>query len=306
MDTIPGYVLLRTSSLFDDGQIDEKLHLLMGILQDGAHSSSENLAFLDEIEADDNTPTLHRATAAFTHGMMLLQQDVNDLATNKLRKTISLCDNMSLQELDSQVFVGVEESSQSPLFVSVRDYLAQPDSIRNLAQLNLDSLDASKSDERFEAEEFIPQKLDSNHTPGTQCDECGVLAEFEQTGSTIRAHLKPCQGWETKFYCCVACQRNAWETGHQSICRPSTSLVQFDLVRIHGLKNSKYTHMNGNVYEVRGPARLSAPGDVKWIVCEVGGAGKAVVAKYANVTLVMFKEERSKWEELKQQLEREE
>ncbi|KAJ3063030.1 hypothetical protein HDU98_001109 [Podochytrium sp. JEL0797] len=301
MDTIPEYDLLHASSLLHDDQTDEKLRLY----KEAYALLPENFAFLDAFQTDHDTPTLHRATAAFTHGMMLLQQDNNELAANQLRKTISLCDNMSLQELDSQVFVGVEESSQSPLFASVRDYLSQPDSISNLAQLNLDSLNESHDCTDSELAEMreINAELDSsqphaaphssksdkrfnpNHTPGNQCDSCGVPAEFEESGSTIRAHLKPCHGCSTKFYCCAACQRNAWETGHQSICRASTNLVKFDLVRIQGLKNSKYTHMNGNVYEVRVPAPLSTPGDITWIVSEVGR--KKVVAKHATFVIAV-------------------
>ncbi|ORY41615.1 hypothetical protein BCR33DRAFT_336597 [Rhizoclosmatium globosum] len=156
------------------------------------------------------------------------------------------------------------------------------------------------SKERYDAEYPIVKSVVLDRTPGFKCDVCGILAVDESGEKEVLNSLKKCNSCYSKFYCSVECQRKAWKAGHKKMCRAPTDLVKFDLVRIHGLKNEMYSQMmNGSVFEVRGPL-LPRPTDgspVKWRISIMGG-NKQLVIKEMNITRVMFREERFKWEEL--------
>ncbi|KAJ3060682.1 hypothetical protein HDU98_003395 [Podochytrium sp. JEL0797] len=289
--------------------------------------------FLKNIQSDTKAPTHHRALAAFARGNILDLFGSRGEAASLYRKTISLCDKITPAELDQQVFYAEVRAK-----VSIREYLAMSSSILTAAKLNLDARNITQyyareetarikaemgengqelspapsicvtgpffSETRKDAEAPRFHKMIFNRSPGHQCDGCDVLSRVvEEGGPESVVRLKKCRQCLFKHYCSPACQRTAWKTGHKTMCRPLTSLVEFDLVRVHGLQNAKHSTMNGNIFEIRGSAPTSSGDDLKWIVSYLGG-GNEVVVKHANLSRVMFKEERWNWEALETEFSR--
>ncbi|KAJ3063021.1 hypothetical protein HDU98_001115 [Podochytrium sp. JEL0797] len=278
-------------------------HLTYLIEKHPPNASDED--FLKTLQNDTEAPTHHRAVAAFTRASLSHQQGDKMGSDSHLRQCIVLCDKITPSELALQIYT----RDAPPRRVSVREYLAEPDSVLSHAKRTLESMSAAtpKSSvimgsvhtgpwfglERCEKESVLFDKLIWQHTPGNKCDRCGVWAQLDE-GERLR--LKKCKQCLAKFYCSSDCQRAAWNAGHRNMCRTPANLVEFDLVRIHGLKNEKYSSMNGDVYEIRGSANSSTPDVVKWMVSMLGGGGELVV-KDVNLTRVMFKEERWKWQD---------
>ncbi|KAJ3059720.1 hypothetical protein HDU98_004325 [Podochytrium sp. JEL0797] len=289
------------------------------------YADPSNEDFLKNIQRDSNAPTHHRALVAFGRGSLIDLSGNCDEASSLYRKTISLCDKVTPSELEEAIACGDDGE-----LASLREYLKMPTSFLTAAKVSLDrnsntqhyytkeEADGIKATMRSFGQVSSPvprnsvktgpsisetrknvefprlENLLSNRFLRHECDECCVLSRNKEP--VVR--LKRCGECLSKLYCSPECQHTAWKAGHKAMCRRPTSLVEFDLVRVHGLKNAKYSSMNGSIFEIRGSALTSSgDNDLEWIVSYLGG-GNEVVVKHMNLTRVMFKEERWNWEAL--------
>ncbi|KAJ3066961.1 hypothetical protein HDU98_009794 [Podochytrium sp. JEL0797] len=291
---------------------------LSNIFEEHRHvANSSDAAFFRTIQTNPRAPTLHRAISASCAGLICYMLGDREAVVNQLRRIVSLCEKLTNDELDSQICVGMDPATRSPEMVTVRAHLEDPESFLSLAKKMMHEritgvrgegssgdfrqqmvMVGQMSEERraFELPRLQTARGPTHVDVGQKCDECLVSGRNERV--ELVCSLKKCQRCLSKYYCSPECQRAAWGSGHKKMCRAPGDFVKFDLVRVHGLKNERYTFMNGNMFEIRGPApALSTSGEARWIVSYLGG-GKEVIMKPSNLTRVMFKEERWNWEGL--------
>jgi hypothetical protein len=167
---------------------------------------------LKNIGKDEEEPILFRSQALLTLGVLKEDGGEKQKAAEYYRRVIELVPKATASERNRKVARGTKVG-----FV-------------------LDNTIIPKAKDKLE-------DLERSGVGGGECDHCG------KTRAQLGEALLRCSRCKNAFYCCDACQKQAWKGGgHKRACRKPGEIKPGDMMRITGvMSRPEYNSMVGKV-----------------------------------------------------------